>query len=131
MEGKNIPLDGNVVEGSPSFEVGGTSKSGGVSLGLLATLAGGAYIVGRFSRKESAEALPSLGTLAMTYVVFRALDFLWPEAFKAVTQTTLPGTVGGISQAFRSNMGGLFGAPQVFRNTVPPSRQTVDGYTVK
>lgn len=138
MESKNIPLDGNVVEGSPSFGVGGTSGLGGSSLGLLAVLAGGAYIVGRFSKKESAEALPSLGTLVMTYVVFRGLDLLWPEAFKAVTQTTLPGTVGGISQAFRSNMGNFFGAsspnasPNVFRHSVSsPSRQTVDGYTVK
>lgn len=108
--------------------------SPGVSLGLLATLAGGAYIVGRFSKKESESPLPALSTLALTYVVFRALDYAWPTAFKAVTQTTLPGTVGGISQAFRTNMSGLFGAPQVFRNSIPPPGQrvvNVDGYTVK
>ena len=125
MESKNIPIDGSPVEAS-------SSVGSGVSLGLLATLAGGAYIVGRFSKSESAAPLPSLGTLAMTYVVFRALDFAWPTALKAVTETTLPGSVGGISQAFRTNMSGLFGAPQTFRNTVPsPGQRVVDGYTVK
>jgi hypothetical protein len=132
MESKNIPLDGNMAEGAPSLGVGAPSGLGGASLGLLATLAAGAYIAGRFSKKESESPLPSLGRLAMTYVVFRGLDLLWPEAFKAVTQTTLPGTVGGISQAFKSNMSGLFGTPQTFRHSVsPPGQRVVDGYTVK
>lgn len=120
LEG-HIPVDGSPVE-----------TSSGVSLGLLATLAGGAYIVGRFSRKEEGSPLPALSTLALTYVVFRALDYAWPTAFKAVTQTTLPGTVNGISQAFRTSMNGFLGTPQPFRNTVPsPSQRVVDGYTVK
>lgn len=105
-------------------------KTGGLPVLMLATIGAGAYIAGRFSRKEGESPLPSLGALAMTYVVFRGLDMLWPSAVDVV-KTTLPfnvdGAVGGIAQAFR-NQAPLSSGPLSFYS---PRNATVDGYSVK
>lgn len=97
------------------------SPSGGVSLGLLAALAASAYVAGRFTKSGSESPLPSLSTLVMTYVVFKGLDIVWPVALTTVQATTLPGTLSGMRQ--------MFSAPRV--NFTPPSKQTVDSFTVK
>jgi len=83
-------------------------------LGLFAVIAAGGYFVGRFAKSE--EKLPAITTLAMTYVVFRALDSIWPRTGDS---TSLP----LILTPSQTTLGRL---PQP-----SPSRQTVDGYTVK
>lgn len=103
-------------------------------VGLLLTVGASAYVAGRYMKKEGDSPLPSITALALTYVVFRGLDMLWPMALGAV-QTTLPLNVGGISQAFKqSATQGISGGSPLsafFNSASSPSRATVDGYTVK
>lgn len=104
-----------------------TQTSAGVTLplGLVVTVGAGAFFIGRYSKHEGDSPLPSVTALAMTYVVFRALDSLWPRGDSAATTQTLPQT-GGISQAIRNGLGML---PN-FRIPAPSAR-VIDGYTVK
>ena len=91
-------------------------------LGLFAVIAAGGYFVGRFAKGE--EKLPALTTLAMTYVVFRALDAVWPRTGDV---TTLP----LILTPPASGAPGIPGVAGLRFPSPPPSKQTVDGYAVK
>lgn len=97
-------------------------------LGMLATVGATAYIVGRYTKKDGDSPLPSITALAMTYVVFRGLDFLWPAALSAVNNTTLPLDVAGLAQQAARNAPVTNGLSSLFSSA---SRATVDGYSVK
>lgn len=102
----------------PKFGPFGSVEEATSKLGLFAVIAAGGYFVGRFSKTE--ERLPAVTTLAMTYVVFRALDAFWPRTGDSTSLPLLisPSPAGGPVAGLR------FPQPS-------PSKQTVDGYTVK
>lgn len=106
------------------------SQSSSPPLGLLATVGAGAYIAGRYMKREGDSQLPSITALALTYVVFRGLDFLWPHALGVVNNTTLPGNIEGISQAFKNAAGSVL-PPNGPLSSLYSARRTVDGYSVK
>lgn len=108
-----------------------SQPSASLPLGLLATVGAGAYIAGRYMKKESDSALPSITALAMTFVVFRGLDLLWPVALNAASTTTLPLNVSGISQAFKSAAGSVLPSNGPLSSLYSARRSTVDGYSVK
>ncbi len=118
-------------------------SSGPLPLALLATVGVGGYIAGRFTKKDGDSPLPSLTSLALTFVVFRGLDVLWPSVFGTVqnaVQTTVPAiagfNVGGIAQAFRQQQQlnpSLSYFPPVSRNGVKNAtiNAPADSYSVK
>lgn len=65
-----------------------TPKDKFLSGALLVGLAFVAFKFGQESVRTQKTVIPSTGTLVGTYIVFRALDALWPEALKPAEKTT-------------------------------------------
>lgn len=73
---------------------GFTPTEGVASAGVLFGLAVVAYMAGRRSTVKMS-ILPPLGTLLGTYVAFRALDAIWPDALKSAPKQMEGTTVYG------------------------------------